>query len=355
MYILERLFALSIYVLILIIITNIIYKNKYKSLKKILLIYTLILSGMGFLFVPAKGNDLYRIYLALDSYSKMDFSTFLNNLDISSTPLATIYYYAIAQIGYYRLLPAITCFITFNNLFYIIIDYSKKKKIDSKAISFTVLFIMATGFYFDVISGIRTFFAFSILARCFYDEMYNNKKMYYNSIFYIIACLIHASAFGILLLRFIFLIFNNKEKMVYKIIPIIILIIAYIIAKEYFYSAIEKLDSYVNNSTYFWIWDFIKILIIVAISIFVIKNDQWNRNHGFYYLVITFMAIFIDEFSMFARFGYFSVMISIPMFMSFFSNSTSLKNKQFVNIITITILLISCARGNLTSLKFFEL
>lgn len=362
MYFYERMIGVTIYCLSLIIFTLIISKKKYKSLKRVLFQYTLLLAIMGFLFVPSKGNDLYRINIALEAYSKYNIETVRQNLLNSMTPVATILYYGIAKTGCYSLLPALVTVFVFNNIFYIINDYSRKNDIDTRAIAITFLFVMSTGFFIEVISGIRTMLAFSILARCFYDEFYNDRSINKNWIKYIVASLIHSSSIGIIILRLIYWLFYNKNtKLIYKMMVIVIVPVIYILMNKYVLNALEMFSKYMDDGGYFWIWEFVKIIFLIFVSLIIIYKNRIlniNKYYKFNYIIILFTIIFYKEFNIFLRFNYFNVFMLIPLLMNVsnavYQNRLKSKN-DWIIISSLILLIISCSRGNLSSLKFFEL
>ena len=242
MYLFERTFALSIFCLCMLIVFIIIYNGHFKSLKKVLLIYTFVLGIMAFFFVPPKGADLFRIFRILDSYGEKSFGIIMNKyVSTKSTPLATLYYWFFAKINIKNLLPFFNTIVVYVNIFYILSDYTEKKKIDKRATALTFFLIMSSGFFMEVISGIRTMLAFSILARCFYDEIYNDKKIIKNIFYYIISFLIHSSAVGILLFRFIyFFIFENKNNILKNTFYIFLLLIVYYVFNSYILNSFDR-------------------------------------------------------------------------------------------------------------------
>ena len=362
MYLYERIIGNTIYCLFLIIFTLYISKKKNKNLKLIFSLYTAILAIMGLLFKPAVGNDLYRINIALEAYSKYNIPDVIKSLSNSMTPVATLIYYGIAKTGYYSLLPALVTIIVFNNIFYIIKDYSSKNNVDPRATALTLFFVMSTGFFIEVISGIRTMLAFSILARCFYNELYNNRSIGTNILKYICTVLIHSSAIAIIILRLIYgLFYSTNIKLMYKISLLVILPIIYMILNKYILNSLSMFSKYLSADGYFWVWEFIKILYLIFISfviIYINKQLNINKYYKFNGLIILFTIILINEFNIFLRFNYFNVFMMIPLVINATNNAykKQLYNKnKWLIISSLIMLVLSCTRGNLSSLKFFEL
>lgn len=372
MYFYARLFGVSCYCISLLIFFGIIYSNKYKSLSKILNKYKLILCIMAFAFVPATTADLFRIFNQMAELSKQNINEIFGIMQKATTPISILYYYLIGKTGIKELLPTITTFLVCTNVFYIIKDYSLKNNINCKIIAISLAFVMSTGFFMELISNIRDILAFSILARCFYDEFYNKRKIYKNVIFYILAFLIHASAIALICLRVLYyLLFENQKKIISKIILIGIVTCMVIYFKFYFLKAYNKFLMFSQNEIYFWIWEFIKTIFEnIACLLILMKQKKYNRqnpdcknkSYTFNFMIWIFAMLNITEYSMFLRFSYFNVFMIIPTLLETMKQYT--KNKEILKIkygynteiiiFCIILLTISCTRGDLSSLKFFN-
>ena len=358
MYVVERLAGQIIYCLCLFIIFIKIYNGNYKSLKKTLNIYIVLLAIMGFLFVPSESSDLYSIIPIVKSYGNKSLSyIFTNSVIQSSTPLSVLYYYIFGKIGIMSLLPCITSIIVYNNIFYIIRDYSEKNKISNKAIALTLLFLMSSGFFIDVISNIRTLFAYSLLSRTVYDELHNGKKIIKSLPCYIAAILIHSSIVGILLLRFLYyFLFENNNKIYKKIFYCMLMAILYVFISKYIISSFAQFEHYVHKENgYFYIWEFIKIIIMIfGMSIILHRiKDKKTKYFNIIIIIFTIIIMCFGEFNIFLRFNYFNILIMIPLLLDYFNPLYLSGKKSIIFVISIIMLLISCTRGHLSSLKFF--
>ena len=130
MKITARIIGVSIYFLTLVIMCFLLIKSRKENVKKILFIYSILLSLMGFFFVPNIHNDLYRVYETMNEYSIIPFKSFFQNYVLkSSVTISLIYYWGIGQLKINGLLPFITSFIFYTNVFYIVEDYYKKNNI----------------------------------------------------------------------------------------------------------------------------------------------------------------------------------------------------------------------------------
>lgn len=378
MYLLERFLGVFTYTAVLLLVCFLIIKMPKKKIGKILLFYTVALSVMGFLYVPASGADLYRIIPVMHIYSAWDFSDILQDFFNTSMPMARVYYWMIGQFNIDGLLPAITAFITYSNIFYIINDYVKRNEnIDRKNIALALFFIMATGFFQITISNIRTMLAFSIVARCIYNEMLKNKSIIYNIPLYIIASLIHLSSLAITIIRVVFFIFFEKKeksnnKLIKKVIFLIAIIVIYFGFGNIFVKLMtEKMEDYFSDGEFFLIWEFAKTcILILEILIFniyykrVVKKYKENETTAMSNLVnfsmlISIIVILVNfkEYNTFLRFTYFNTIINMPILLNILKDRgkeiLNGKLKFIIFILSIITLGISVTRGNLSSLKFF--
>lgn len=368
MFLFERLYGLSIYVCFLFLAFVLIAKTKIK-IKYILIFYTLILAIMAFLFIPHTTADIYRINQTLKDYQKYNFNDFYNNfIKNSSTPISNLYYWAISKTGEFRLLPTINVLICYYCIFYILYRTSIKFKISRKNIACALLFIMSTGSYMSAISGIRTMLAISIIGFVFFREEIEKKYKFTNLILYVIAALIHNYALIIICLR-ICLIFVNKNigfinKFILFSMLSISLIVFSIVFDDLIVSVINKAFSYIKGNVYSYIWNYVNAIITAVICINVIFKFKlikfykyggfFTQNLNFSKIAIIVAFLFIFECSIFSRTLIILLPILIlPIMLIVMEKNGNNKLSKIIFVLTMFNLLIACARGDLTSLKFF--
>lgn len=361
-----RLFGVGLYFSLLIIFCILISNNRF-STKKILFLYCLCLSVMGFFFKPNESADLYRINILVKYYSNLSINDFILLVKNSNSFVMLCFYRLIGMTNKYNLLPAITCFICYSNIFYVFNDYSEKNYISNKAKSIALLVIMCNSSYFECISGIRTMLAFSILIRCFYNEMYNNKKVISNLFFYILACSIHLISVVIIVVKFICNTFDIRKNeknnnIIFKPLLIISFIILIFLGKNYINGAVDKAIYYIYNRNYTYIWENILtvllFLLIIIIQSYIKKDNDKNiiRNKRISRAIQLLIIIFCFEHNTFFRLNNFNLFLNIPIILTSLDYLIKKNNKnyKYITFFSIIILIISCARGNLCSLKFWE-
>jgi hypothetical protein len=384
MFIAERAIGVSLYVGILLITCYLIYRTGTKSTKLILGIYILCISIMAYLYIPAVETDLYRLIGYMQNYASMSYGEFriaLSNSASSNTPASMIYLRLIGMTGVTGLLAGITSLIVFGNIFYIIYNYGKNIYASNKVIAMSLFTVMSGGLYMSAISGIRSTLAFSILVRCFYDEICNEKKPLKNIAWYILACLIHPVAIAAVLIRLIALIIDRISTgkirsliAVFMTLPLITYPVIYFGGLVYLNRAINSFIVYTSEVGYTYLWDNILTvltLIFIALNYIIYahyqnesKNSNLDGTIKLSYLFTILVLLLCLQHSIFVRFTQLNLLVLLPVIMSNFSNTFStmrnkkakltIKNRLIFYIPTL-ILIVSMTRGSLSSLKFFVL
>lgn len=379
MFLLERMIGICIFFVILIIVSNLISKClNIKETKKILMLYIFILSVLGYFFCPYKSADLYYIKNLINTnlINKNFRDIFVMFQDLGYQ-LYYIYYWIFGKLGNTNLLPAVTAMFFYSNIFYILYKSCDKFGLSPKTMSRTLLFFMAGGQFLEVISGIKSMFAFSVVALCCYKEFFENKSFLFNLPLYLFAALMHDAALVAVGIRFVYLIFQKEDRIIYKIGHYIIfgifLLFTFKYGKEIIISASSKGQHYINAGAYSNIWEYVIAIICDCFMLYsiclvnnVMKNDLNLKEKMSTYVKYVVMVLMIDicfvfEYSIFHRYRSFTMMIIIPIIALLFEKTYRKEYsflKKYYLIFQIYFMLtmgIALSRGNLASLKFFDL
>ena len=374
MFLFERLFALAIYVLVLLLVCFFI-SQRNSNYKRIFFIYTLLLATMGFFYVPYETADLYRIYGYLESFSKHDWNSFFyNRLDGNILKVDSIYYWLISKTGEFRLLPAINAILCYSCIFYIISHTADRYNISRKNITLATFFFMSIGNYMFVISGIRCMLGISLMSFCFFRENIEKKFKWWHIPIYLFAVFVHHFVFVLMVGRLIVPVLTKRMSIVKKMSYLIFIgmlgLIAIALFKSYIGEIFEKGEGYIDDSPYSYLWDYIVggfCGLIIMLSLMEAKHEKNLQtdlyNWKIYLLGCVFLAIcFCFEFSIFHRtIAYIAPIILLPVLMVKLQyceeigtkKSATLKNS--ILLLTVIMLVVVCARSSLCSLKFFVL
>lgn len=371
MYLIERLSGITLYLVVLLCVVYYIYHTK--KIGKVLVVYALILAVMAFFYKPTETADLFRIYEAMDYFSKMPWSIFYKEILSSATPAYLVYLRLVGKVGIQELLPAITAYFYYMNVFYVVKRSALKYSISNKSVSLIIIVIMSFGQFIQVISGIRSMLAFSIIVRCMYEEILENKNFLFNIWKYIIAFLLHPVGIVACVIRFFYEVFCFKARtyvqVLFKVIVILgSLFVSFKFGIPYIENMLNVAQGYIGNNIYSYFWEYLMAslyLIMIAYSLY--KYRYYLRQDAKIYslvkllkILIVMLCVLFFEYSIFQRFAVFVSMLFIPVY-AFILKKVEyniIENEIYIKIMVyypLSILLIACLRGNLSAYKFFVL
>lgn len=187
------------------------YANINRKNKIIVCSLLALLFGIaGFWFInPATDPDLVRYLKILSLYKdKNIFESF--NLAYDNLYAVDVYFHIIAQLGNPQLLPAISVFIFYFIVFYIVGDFKIRLNVSNKDFIIYTLFVITAVNFCSIVNGIRWPLTSAIFLLAFYREIVQNKKNAFTWILYIIALFFHFSTLVFFALRLILFIRNKK-------------------------------------------------------------------------------------------------------------------------------------------------
>ncbi len=370
MFLIERVFGLSIYAILLVVVLLLIERHN-SNYKIILSFYAISLAIIAFYYLPYKAADLYRIYKDLDQFSKYSWEHFFSKrLNGNILQIDLIYYWLIAQTGEPRLLPAINTFVCYSCVFYIIIRTAKIYKIGRNNIAISLFFFMAIGNYMFVISGIRNMLGICLLCFCFFRESIEKKFKIWHILVYFMAGFIHSFVFILVFMRLLIHIFSMRtifKKFIYLLFVGSLLLGMLYVNIGYVRGVFNKAEKYITGEFYSYEWEYViggltGIILIITLHYFT-KNKKLKKDlresSCFLIACLIIAFVFVFEFTIFHRsITYIAPIIGIPLLMITLQREQQAHKKNFKNIIfslTVILLIVVCARGSLCGLKFFVL
>lgn len=362
----ERLIGVITYSIILFFVyVSLKNAKKYKQLQRILNIYLIVICILAFFYIPAKTADLTRWLEYSEKWRLMPFKEFYElHLEKNNVPVAYLLMYLCSLTGIDGTLPAICALIFFNNVFYILKDLYKKHNVSANGIASALLFIMSTGCFLEVISGVRCFVALSILARCFYNETINNKSIINNIIFCVIASLLHPMALIIYTIRLFLLLVQKSNSFIKKTFSICFVLIFCVLffeyASPYIDTALDKASDYTSSNTaYSFIWEYIIGILSSIVYITVLYKYKKTKNSTEFDNIVIFNIVFLIiclvfsfEYNIFHRTITFLSIINTPIISKSYDLAKNKNLYRFLTFFSCLILLLACTRGNLCGYKF---
>ncbi len=380
MFLTARLFGIFTYVFLLFgTCLSLKYTNNSKKIKIILFFYLCTLVLMAFMFVPYISADLYRLAYISEKYALMPFDTILQELLNSRTPGSVFYFYLVGKLNNYHFLPAIAVLIDFSFLFSILNYEIKFNYIKGSWIATSLFLLMSSSIFMSSISGIRNVFAYCIIIWCVYREFILKKSFLMHLPLYLIAASFHTMGQVMLMYRIVFFLFEKNNFFINRIFKILLsafLVIVVIKYGQYFINGILEKASNYNESfqagtEYFYVWGAISVCIqslaiIYEISLFYKYKKYFKQklqflqlNNIIYFslplLLISFSSLFFSYVA-FGRIQMFLFLFLLPITLILLKSVPEYKQKRIQKklfFISFVLLLISCTRGDLCSLKFW--
>lgn len=378
MYLLERLFGIAAYVYMLGMACVLIAFTKV-NIKTVLRLYIAGLCVMGFFYTPSVTGDLYRIYGVMDWYATMELGHFFEELVITSTvPAARLLFWAVAKTGINRLLPVVSAIICYGMIFSCLDKSRRLCNISRQNFAIALFVLMTTSIYISVVGGIRMMIAMALVVYCFFRETVEHKFGPRHVIFYLIAVLMHNMGVVMLVMRLITVVLDGSKKLWLRlgIVAVAMAAAAVVLMRYGFFvtALLDKVYAYLVEESHSDTWEYIIGLLLLAGVVLVYVKYRACGCPGKYpalkelnfcmHLSTVLGVLFCFVFTIFYRFvGHLTPILAMPMLMGALQESEGQRSRGAAQIpfrvavllYGCIVLIISCTRGSLSSLKFFVL
>lgn len=378
MFLFERLFGISVYMLVLVFICFLLLKSNIPS-RSILKFYLVCLCCMAFLYKPHTTADLYRIFEQMDYFSSMRFGVFWENYAVgSSIPLARLLFWIFGKTGRNELISVFSTFFCYSIIFYVMNKTKQRYDISNKTVAAVLFFVMSTSMYISVIGGIRMMIALSMLLFSFFRATVEKRIKVIDILFLIASVLIHTMSLVVIGIIALTLLFDSNKNVLKKIGYVFFIALIGTAFwggfSEIVQGVFDKFYDYILGEKYSDPWEYLMGAFIIILLLLVFFEFKMIRKAGYYKEVnkcsmaavscMVLAVCFCFEFSIFYRFGgHLAVMFSIPSMMIAMDRKVGqsgiffkrIDMRALVILFACVIAAISCSRGSLSSLKFFEL
>lgn len=362
MYYKERIIGVLTYGILLLVFAFLI-KNTKKSPRKLLFIYTLILSILAYFYIPNPGYDLERIYITLAQYYKpMNSYMLFQLLRRSFTPTINILYYLISKTNYFGILPFTVSMIFYGCTFSVFSDTCERYKIDGIKSSLFLIFIMSMGTYLEIITNIRCMTAFAMITYCVYNELFNKKSIIKHIPIYFIAGTMHLAALAMIIIRIVIYPLQQKKwKLFYALLPLFIVGLIYAFYPDFINQIFFTESYYKEHVTYTYLPEFVLMSIMTIYIVFIklihwksiMVDDALKAINLFSFVLLAIMILNVKEYSMFHRIGTLHFLMNIPIMGKYLSLLRKHSGVFLMFIISAIVLFIAAMYGNLCGFKYF--
>lgn len=312
------------------------------------LIFIILVTTLGYLYVPYPNYDLTRYFIEMDYLSRF---TYLDSLTVgkyTNEPLAHILFFIIGRIRNFSLLSATTMGTIF--LLITVANYKiiYNKKYNFKSYSFYVYILVVIGMtgFVNSMSGIRQMLAWSFaLLAVYYDYFTDDKNNIVRIILYLIPLGFHSSAVILLLTKIFMFAIKRKPRLVWLVLlwPLLLslLPILYPYLPIYLQYLSDKMQDY--TSGYFelsLLKTLVRSIVLLLLLWWTLRNNKDSKLKDFnkYYLVIlmfTFSSIVASV--MFGRMTTLAIITSYPTIDGMVKDKTLIGWASLLIIILISI------------------
>ena len=335
----------------------------------------------GFLYIPAQTSDLVGLTRYMHQYADIPWHTYLDMIAASPTPAWLVYVYAIGQIRVDGLLPAVSVGIVYGLLFISFYKFSIISKISGRDFALALFWFMSAGTLVLAVVNIRMWISSAILVWSFYQEKYESSSIVLHLPLYLISATFHSAGLFLVCLRLVYACFEPGKTVGMRFASsMLMLMLAFFALSKgelIVQATFEKADIYTSSVVFSYIWEYL-IGLIAAISLAVSaaqcrKSDKYLLEDksicGIILILIVISFGMIGTYSIFRRFISVASMFGVFSVMKHLDTSDddvrlcwqkpSLSSYKwaysFYSIVSFLILILSCARGDLTGMKFFVL
>ena len=323
---------------------------------------------MAFFYIPGEEADLSRIREMTENWGNFSLGEFfVAKLSDSSVPVAWLLYYVVAKIGVIGVLPAFCTLVFYGNAFHVFKRIDQTRQVNHVTLAISFLIFMASGAFVEVISGVRCFMAFSIVARLAFDEVDKNKTCFLHLPFYVIASLIHSAALVLTLLWLTYSVVRSKRMSLVKFVFNILIIVAALVVifyfgRSYIDDMLNLANEFLSNNLYSYAWEYLIGFLQVVLYIYILVKADKQGKRDFVNFSIILIVVVIGlcfEYNIFHRFITALSFFMVPMvavsdrqiYLQRYYDKPSVK-WNFLYYFALVILFVACVRGNLCGYKF---
>ena len=217
------------------LMTPIIIYGLYNGKRKLTVtVYSFLLALFfaicGYLFIEPSGNpDLVRYIEMVEKYRFLSLSESFN-LCYDNLYVLDIWFWCIAKIGDYQLLPATSVFVFYFIEIYMITDFKIRKNLRNSVYMMGLIMVLFIVNFTAIVTNIRNIMAFSVFLMGIYREYVQEKRNILTYSLYIIPCFIHPSTYMLVFIRICLWLFYKVPKYLFIVVMALPLFLKQIIS-----------------------------------------------------------------------------------------------------------------------------
>lgn len=376
MYVLERMIGAGAYMMLLLLVCLLLGRIDHRDRDKVFLFYTMMLSLLAFFYLPPKSADLTRLLDTMYHWAGQSLGQLLRSEDEPYPIGCRIYLWFVGQLEVEGFLPAVTALLYYLMVFSIFTNVFQGKQYSGLTLAASMLFFMAHGYFLGLISGIRCYLSFAVVAYCIYGELEKRKAFEAHLLLYGIAASLHAAAVALIGLRLLYMLIQRGIGPVRRTFYGVALVAGVVLAlwgDGYLRQSMQKAVHYLAGDGYTSSWEY--LLCTIHLGCMMALMAAFRREivavrgkigdhplYGFCCLLTVVEVLCCFSFTMFIRFIHFQSILMIPITARALENpgaekvlQTTVAKCNWLILVSSLMLFLACARGDLSGYKFFEL
>jgi len=262
-------------------------KTRYKLIYCAM--FAMIFGIAGFCFKdPATNPDLVRYLQILHQYKgETLFESF--NLAYNNLFAVDIYFHIVSLFKNDQMLPAISAFLYYFVILYIMKDYRLRVSINNLDFMIYSSFVVCATIFCSIVNGIRWPLSFILFILAFYRDVVQKKKNVWTWMIYIASILFHFSAIVLLLIRLILFIKDKKIVIIIGAFGVLVPQLIRLLSDRFGsintgITVIDQLLYSLNRSNMYFQWNQGEWADIV-------RNSTYYKIEACYYYVIAFLLL----------------------------------------------------------------
>jgi len=249
------------------------------------ILFALFYAIAGYCFLNPKSDpDLVRYLQILQSYKgKSLIESF--NTNYSNLYVVDILFHIVTLLGDDQLLPAISSFIFYAILFYILVDYKLQVNLSNRHFITYLCFSVFSVNFGSIVNGIRWPIAFIVFILATYRELFRKKKNLFTYLLYMTAILLHFSILALVCIRLLLLLHNKRiiicSSFIMLWIPQILAVLSQSLGKIHTSSyLLKQIQYFINRGNMYFKW-------VDGGWATTVRNSGYYTVEKIYYLFIT--------------------------------------------------------------------
>ena len=374
MYLGARLFGIFTYLVVLVVFLWLLRQCPRRRTRSVLIAFAVVLVVIAFLYDPAPESDLFRLRIYSQDFARFTWPEFFSamwhrSVGFSSTPLSALLMRLSGLSGIPGLLSASICAIVFAVVFYLLWRSYMDRCCSNAALAMCLLWFLSADFFMPVIATLRSYLAAALVALCVAREAHRGRTGPVEVVLYVMALLAHSIGIALVGIRCAAYLLQpnvtNRRRILCLLAMAAGAVLSYGLYDDILAHSFEKFLSYTTDpEAYSYVWERVILFLVMAGEYrcwwvlrgsFSVRSPRLAPFYAVFRLSLVVQTVLCFQFAIFQRMSFFTVLMALPLVMEY-CRTVSGRHRwtiNFYSVSSVLLLVLTCARGYLCSLKFW--